>query len=101
MQWIVRGADGWILNVHAQPGAKRTECAGLHGEALKIRLHAPPVEGKANDELLAFVASAFGVPKSAVALTRGHSSRVKQLRVAGADDRTTVQIAKAFGIQVD
>ncbi|HEY4752900.1 MAG TPA: DUF167 domain-containing protein [Candidatus Limnocylindrales bacterium] len=75
--------DGVVLTLHIQPGAKRTEVAGTHGEALKIRLAAPPVDGKANEALVAFVAKALGVPKSGVELIAGHTSRAKRLRVAG------------------
>ena len=71
--------------LHVQPGAKRTEVAGIHGEGaaarVKIRLAAPPVEGKANAELLCFLASAFGVPQRAVLLLRGDASRQKVVRV--------------------
>ena len=70
-----------ILALHVQPGAKRTEVAGTHGDALKIRLAAPPVDGKANAELLRFLADAFGVPRHAVTLLRGESSRRKTVRI--------------------
>ena len=83
MNWLRADGDGVVLSLHIQPGAKRTECAGLHGEALKIRLHAPPVDGKANEALIAFLAKSLGVPKSHVELVSGHSSRAKRVRVAG------------------
>lgn len=70
-----------VLTVHAQPGAKRTEVAGVHGDALRIRLAAPPVDGKANAELLRFLADAFGVPRRAVTLVRGEASRQKLVRI--------------------
>ena len=70
-----------VLTIHAQPGAKRTEVAGVHGDALRIRLAAPPVDGKANAELLRFLAEAFGVPRRAVTLVRGESSRQKIVRI--------------------
>jgi uncharacterized protein len=83
--WRREDGEDVVLMVHAQPGAKRTEVAGIHGEGaaarLKIRLAAPPVEGKANAELLRFLASAFGVPQRAVLLLRGESSRQKAVRV--------------------
>lgn len=65
------------IDVHVQPRASRTECAGLHGGALKIRLAAPPVDGAANDELVWFLADRLGVPKSRVTITSGLSSRRK------------------------
>jgi len=70
-----------ILTLHVQPGAKRTEVAGIHGDAVKIRLNAPPVDGKANAELLRFLAAEFGVPQRAVTLVRGEASRRKVVRI--------------------
>jgi uncharacterized protein (TIGR00251 family) len=70
-----------ILTLHVQPGAKRTEVAGVHGNALKIRLAAPPVDGKANAELRRFLADAFGVPQRSVTLVRGETSRQKMVRI--------------------
>ncbi|GBL57930.1 hypothetical protein SAMN05216577_1046 [Pseudomonas citronellolis] len=70
-----------ILDCHLQPKASRDEFAGLHGERLKIRLTAPPVEGKANAHLLAFLGKAFGVPKSAVILESGELNRQKRVRI--------------------
>ena len=79
-----RGGDGrLLLTLHIQPGAKKTEVCGLHGDALKIRLAAPPVDGKANAALLAFVADRLGLPKSAVSLKSGQTSRRKVVEVAG------------------
>jgi hypothetical protein len=75
-----QGAD-LVLNVHVQPNAARTEFCGLHGEAVKIRLHAPPVDGKANDELCRFLAQAFGVRPRSVVLLSGATTRVKRVRI--------------------
>jgi uncharacterized protein len=72
-----------VLTLHVQPGARRTEVAGQYGDALKIRLAAPPVEGRANAELLRFLAEAFGVPLRDVTLVRGATSRRKVVRIAG------------------
>ena len=82
--WCRKTAEGWLIAVHAQPGAKKSAVAGLHGEALKIRIAAPPVEGKANQALIAFVAGALGLPKRAVSIVKGESSREKLLLVADA-----------------
>jgi uncharacterized protein (TIGR00251 family) len=71
-----------VLQVHAQPGAKQSAFAGLHGNALKVRLAAPAQEGRANRELCRFLAAAFGVAPSAVALVSGESSRSKRVRIA-------------------
>lgn len=70
-----------MLTLHVQPGARRTEVAGVHGDALKLRLAAPPVDGKANAALRAFLADAFGVPQRQVTLLRGETSRDKVVRV--------------------
>ncbi|MCC4115422.1 DUF167 family protein [Aromatoleum toluclasticum] len=83
--WLREAADGGlVLTLHVQPGAKKTEFVGLHGEAMKIRLAAPPVDGKANAALCAFLAAFCNVPKSAVALISGETSRAKRVRVDGA-----------------
>lgn len=81
------------LSLHIQPGAKKTEIAGPHGDALKIRLAAPPVDGKANAALLAFVAERLGVGKSSVSLKSGQTSRRKVVEVEGppADWRVRLQ----------
>jgi len=71
------------LRVHVQPGAKQTQVAGIHGDRLKIRLSAPPVEGRANAALREFVAAAFAVPQRSVELASGESGRKKTLRISG------------------
>ena len=84
--WFRIATDGRItLTLHIQPGAKKTEFAGLHGDALKIRLAAPPVDGKANEALIKFIAETLRLPKSAVNLKSGQTSRRKVLEVCGAD----------------
>lgn len=75
--------DGAVLvNVHVMPNAAMTRAQGQHDGALRVRLHAPPVDGKANLTLQAWLADTLGIPKSAVELLRGSTSRRKQLRVA-------------------
>jgi len=73
--------DDLILDCHLQPKASCDEFTGLHGERLKIRLTAPPVEGKANAHLLAFLADSFGVAKSQVKLESGELNRQKRVRI--------------------
>lgn len=65
------------VSVHAVPGAKKTEAVGLHGDALKVRVAAPPVEGKANAALQRFLADTFGLPLAAVEQTAGFTQRRK------------------------
>jgi hypothetical protein len=81
--WYRRSGDVITLTLHVQPGAKHSGIAGLHGEALKLRLAAPPVEGRANDALLKFIAELFGVPLRQVELRQGGQSRHKVVAVSG------------------
>ena len=81
--WYRRHDDIITLTLHVQPGAKRSEITGLHGGALKIRLSAPPVEGRANDALLKFLAGIFAVPLRNIALQQGGQSRHKVVSIAG------------------
>jgi uncharacterized protein len=80
--------DGVTLAVRAQPGAKKTAITGIYGEGntahLKIAVHAPPIEGRANEALLAFLAEIFSVPKSSIELVSGELSRSKVFRLRGA-----------------
>ena len=74
-------AEGVTLKVRAQPGAKSTSIAGIYGAGpaaqLKIAIHAPPLDGRANEALIAFLATTFDLPKRAVALVSGELSRNK------------------------
>ena len=71
-----------IVDLHISPNAKQTVSNGLHDGALSLRLKAPPVDGKANAALLAWLADTLAVPRNSLALARGHASRRKQVRVA-------------------
>ena len=94
--WYRVAADGRItLTLHIQPGAKKTEFAGLYGDALKIRLAAPPVDGKANEALVRFIAEALNLPKSAVNLKSGQTSRRKVLEVQGATTEAVARLVQA------
>ena len=81
--WLRVAGDDVVLALYVQPGARKTEVAGQHGNALKIRLGAPPVDGKANDCLIAFLAERLGVPKARVLLEAGQTSRAKRVRITG------------------
>lgn len=81
-RWV--GAD-LELSIHAQPGARRTEVQGLHGDAIKIRISARAVEGAANEALLEFVASALQVPRRRCVLLSGETSRHKRVRIEAPD----------------
>ena len=95
-EWLRVAADGRItLTLHIQPGAKKTEFAGLHGDALKIRLAAPPVDGKANEALVKFIATTLHLPKSSVTLKSGQTSRRKVLEITGATAESVAQLTQA------
>ena len=76
------GAD-LVLDVRVQPRASRSELAGVHGERLRIRLQAPPVDGKANAALVEFVAGLFAIPRARVTIEHGLTGRDKRLRLHG------------------
>jgi len=82
MSWYRWDGDDLVLRLRVQPRASRDEFAEALGDQLKVRITAPPVEGKANAHLVSFLAKAFGVPKTQVSLESGANSRNKQFRVA-------------------
>lgn len=75
--------DGTILTVHIQPKASTTDCVSIHGDALKIRVAAPPVDGAANDALIRFLAKRLSLPLAAVRIESGTSGRRKLVRLRG------------------
>ncbi len=88
-----RDGDDLLLRVYVQPRASRDGIAGRHGDALKIRLTAPPVDGAANEALCRFLAKACGVAKSAVTVESGDASRRKTVRI-----RAPQTLPDEFGI---
>ena len=80
-------ADGsLLLRLHVQPRAAHNQVAGLQGEALKLRLTSPPVDGKANKAVIAFLARLLDLPKSSLTLRSGLQSRTKTVRIENADE---------------
>jgi len=73
-----------MLTVKVQPGAKSDALAGVHGGALKVKLRAPAIEGRANEALRVFLAECFQTSKTRVEIIRGEGARLKQVRIAGA-----------------
>ena len=80
--WLRRGGPGLLLDVHAQPGARRSAIVGEHGGRLKIALRAPPVDGRANEELVACLAGHLALPRSSISLVSGAGSRTKRVAIA-------------------
>ena len=79
----IESAGTVIFPVRVVPRASRTEIAGEHDGAVRIRIAAPPVDGAANDELIRFLSRLLGVPRSAVTIESGGASRSKRVSVAG------------------
>ncbi|MEX1050332.1 MAG: DUF167 family protein [Gemmatimonadales bacterium] len=71
------------MALYVQPRASKSEVVGLHGDAIKMRIAAPPVDGAANVELIGFLARRLRVPKSSITLVTGETGRTKRIRVAG------------------
>ena len=92
----VRGATVRV-DVHVQPRASRSEIVGLHGAALKVRLQAPPVEGAANEALVSLLASRLGVPRRAVRVIAGATSRAKTVEVDGTTEDAVRALASPRG----
>jgi hypothetical protein len=86
------------ISLHVQPRARKTEIVGVHGESLKIKVAAPPVEGAANEELVRFFAAFFGVPQSRVRLKQGAQSRRKVVEIDGASEAELTEILLKQGI---
>ncbi len=99
------GDDAIVLRVHAQPGAGRSAITGRYGDALKVKVAAPPQGGRANDALLALLADEFGVKGAQVTLVSGASSRTKRFRIEGLEldrvDGLLERILAAAGRSVD
>jgi uncharacterized protein (TIGR00251 family) len=86
-------ADGCTLSVRVHPGARKNGVTGVHAEAVKIALTAPPVDGKANEALIAFLADVLHLPRARVSLVAGATSRVKMVRITG---KSAAEVAAAL-----
>lgn len=94
--WFSEKPDGsFLIVLHVQPGARVTALAGLHGDALRLKLAAPPVEGRANACLRDFLAERLAVAKAAVEIVAGQSGRRKLVRVTGASGARVAALAEA------
>ncbi|HRD69956.1 MAG TPA: DUF167 family protein [Legionella sp.] len=83
--WYIRENDELIVFIYVQPGAKSTEIVGIHDGALKIRLNALPIDGRANDVLKKFLAKQFHVAASKVQLIQGEKSKKKKFLILGTE----------------
>ncbi len=100
MPWLTDTPAGAVLTLRIVPRAAKNAIQGEHGDALKIRLCAPPVDGAANAALIEFLADAFSLPRARVQLLSGATSRTKRVLLAGAsaaDIRSLIQAGKQEG----
>ena len=89
-KWLQETKDGVVLTVKAVPRAAKSEIAGVDDEWLRVRIKAPPVDGKANEALVKFFAEFFSLPKGAVSIISGDTARLKRVKISG------VTAGKAF-----
>jgi|LauGreDrversion4_2_1035121.scaffolds.fasta_scaffold01127_16 uncharacterized protein (TIGR00251 family) len=99
--------DGWLrfhaesacltLQIHAQPNAKSTGVAGLHGDALKVRIAAPALDDKANTALLAWLGTALNLPRAVLKIRSGATSRRKVVEIQPADAVIAARAARLAG----
>jgi hypothetical protein len=94
-------AQGVLLHIHLQPRAARDRVVGLHGEALKVTLTAPPVENAANSALLTFLAALLEVPRTSMSLVSGAKSREKRVLVSTTNPQHVAQRLKRTLLRVD
>ena len=92
--WVQPLSDGVSLLLHCQPGARVTRIVGEHGGRLKIALHAPAVDNKANEALVAWLAECFGVPRRQLEIVSGHTSRQKKVVIQGVDLQSVIRVLK-------
>ena len=90
-------ADGsLLLRLHVQPRASANALAGLQGDAIKLRLTTPPVDGKANKAVITYLAKLFHLPKSALVIKSGQQSRNKTVAITGADEQLVRRLLMAL-----
>lgn len=94
--FVVRVVEGGVVfKVRVVPRSSREEVAGLHGDALKVKLTAPPVEGAANEACLRFLADCLDIPRGQVSLVAGQRGRDKMIEARGVDE---ARVRRAFGL---
>jgi uncharacterized protein (TIGR00251 family) len=91
---ITERAGAVRISVRVQPRASRNGIAGLHGDALRIRVHAPPVDGAANEAVVEVLAAALGVPRGAVRVVAGAASRTKVVEISGVTAAAVAALAE-------
>lgn len=92
--------EGLILSVRAQPNAKTNGIAGVHNQSLKIRLQAPPVEGKANKALIRFLSKTLGIPKTTIEIITGETGREKRILIHCQDPQAMKRMKETIQKQI-
>ena len=88
MPWLRQKHDGsLLLDLHIQPGAKKSQVVGLYGERLKLAVAAPPVDGKANKAVVQFIVRCLGIRIRDAMVVSGMTSRRKTVEVGGVDEK--------------
>ena len=95
--WMRVAGDGVTIEVTARPGASRRGVTGVSGERLVIGVHCGPEKGKANDELIEYLAGELRVPRSAILIVRGATSRRKTIRIVTHDPAKAVSRLRQIG----
>ncbi len=83
MSWLITTKQGCVVTIKATPRAAKSGLAGVDAEWVRIRLQAPPVDGKANAALINFLAKTFSVPKRSIEILSGDTSRLKRVKITG------------------
>jgi uncharacterized protein (TIGR00251 family) len=86
-----KSKKGILLKIKVVPRSSRKGVSGVVGDALKIKVHSPPVEGAANEELIEILSEEFEIKKTAIRIIRGHSSKDKVIEIEGIDSLTYIQ----------
>ncbi len=97
--WLEGAPGAWRIRIAAQPGAPRTEVVGEHDGCLKLRVAAPPVEGRANDEIVRFLGERLSVPKRSVRLVSGAGARRKRFAIDAPVDAQALRDALYQGVR--
>jgi uncharacterized protein (TIGR00251 family) len=94
MDWIRETSKGVLLPVRAVPRASKNEIQGIHGNALKVRLQAPPVEGKANQALIRFLSEVLEIPRPQLSISSGETGRNKAVLITSITKAELISLLK-------
>lgn len=90
--FLIKSADELIIDIYVQPGAKISQIIGVHGERLKIKISSPPVDGKANHEVIEFFSQLLNISRRDISLVSGEKSRNKRVKIIGSSEIIKQQI---------